>query len=139
MKNEFNKYGKRLSNEEYVYKVTELYKDIPSSPKKKQETEIRKAELNLQINNRLGKDFPQDKRDEMWAAAERLEKKRASVGFLVSAFAKGHGNPMLGVFQIAFNEFSAVLGDEDLVQFLGGENDKSLMKHLLKNKHTPKL
>lgn len=69
-------YGKRLSGEEYDRMVVELYREAPALPSKQQDIEIRKRELDLSIDYRLGLEFPVDRREALWAIMQRVEKKR---------------------------------------------------------------
>lgn len=69
-------YGARLSDEEYDRRVFKLHEGLPPIPAKAQELEVRRQELELAIDHRLGLEFPQEKRAQLWRVLQRLESKR---------------------------------------------------------------
>lgn len=74
-------HGPRLSDEEYDRRVVELYRGLSPDPTRKQDTYIRRQELELAIDHRLGKDFPRHRRDALWAIQQRVERRR---GWLIA-------------------------------------------------------
>ena len=59
-------YGPRLSNEEYDRRILSLYRSLPPLPSHDQDTEVRRQELNLAIDHRLGRGFPEERRSALW-------------------------------------------------------------------------
>lgn len=69
MKNDFNKYGRKITEAEYVAAVSALYSDnLP-------EAQYRKAESNLTIDWCIGVNYPAQKRDMMHNARERATRR----------------------------------------------------------------
>ncbi len=69
-------HGSRISDEEYDRRVVELYSELPPVPTREQDTRVRRQELELAIDHRLGKDFSRDRRDALWALQQRVERRR---------------------------------------------------------------
>ncbi len=148
MKNEFNRHGKRLTDEEYTKKIIALYAGLPPVPSKKQDAQIRRAELNLRIDNLLGLDFPPERREEMWNVAQKVEKGRIAMAFKIVAgyFMNGRGKEkhMDGneqdadiLTKIVVSEYKSVLDKEELDQFLGKPEDRVLPKNPWRNDPRP--
>ena len=74
-------YGPRLSGREYEKKIVELHSGMPPSPGREEEARVRRRELDLAVDHRLGKDFPKEKRDALWEIQQRVEKKRMHLVF----------------------------------------------------------
>jgi hypothetical protein len=68
-------YGPRISNEEYDQRVVALHISAAGHGKDR-DRELRRAELNLALDHRLGQDFPADRRRMLWEAHERIERRR---------------------------------------------------------------
>ena len=49
MKKEFNKYGKKLTGQEYESAIKKAYDDVPSLPSRKDYKDLQKKKLNLEI------------------------------------------------------------------------------------------
>lgn len=70
-------HGRRLSPEEYDLAVTSLYdRDVNGGQGGADDLWLRRAELNLTIDYRLGVDFPQDRREAMWRIQQEIEERR---------------------------------------------------------------
>jgi hypothetical protein len=137
MKQEFNRHGRRLSAAEYEKGIVSLYAGQAPMPTKTEEIEIRRAELNLMIDHRLGLDFPADRREKMWEVAQKVEKGRVVTAFKIVAsyLMKGMANRKHKDGSAADADFlaretvkkyRAVLDAEELEQFLGPTNDRTL-------------
>jgi len=70
-------HGPRLTDEEYERRVIELYRGLPPVPTREQDRRIRRQELELAIDHRLGQDFPRERRDALWAIQQRVERRRS--------------------------------------------------------------
>jgi hypothetical protein len=68
-------YGPRISDVEYDRRVVALHTSGAGQDKDR-DREIRRAELNLALDHRLGQDFPADRRRLLWEAHERTERRR---------------------------------------------------------------
>ncbi len=74
-------HGPRLSDEEYERRVVELYCGLPPVPTREQDARVRRQELELAIDHRLGNDFPHDRREALWAIQQRVERRRIRLMF----------------------------------------------------------
>lgn len=70
-------HGPRTSREEYDRRIVALYSGAPVVPTRAQEAEMRRQELDLTVDHRLGRDFPFDRREALWRVAQRVERRRA--------------------------------------------------------------
>ena len=68
-------YGRRISGEEYDRRVVALHTSAAVHGKDR-DKELRRAELNLALDHRLGQDFPVERRRLLWEAQERIERHR---------------------------------------------------------------
>ncbi|HEX8989147.1 MAG TPA: hypothetical protein VF816_14410 [Rhodocyclaceae bacterium] len=69
-------YGPRLSVEEFEKAIVALYAGQPADPGRLAALEIRRRELDLMIDHRLGRDYPQRRRDELWEIQRQVERRR---------------------------------------------------------------
>ena len=117
-------HGKRLPAEEYERRLVELYADLPPVPTPEQGRGIRRRELNLAIDRRLGTDFPADRRAALWEVQEKVERRRGwlLLRHLIRRLVPGsleRGSARLADFLIS--EYSKVLDPEELESFFGEE------------------
>ncbi len=117
MKKEFNKYGQRLTDDEYQARVVDLAQDSYGKPG------YERAEIGLMIDHRLGKDFPSPKRE---ALVDAVLSARRAIPFLLakdkltSAFGKGTKKPVGAALERHMEKkCGKVLDKTDLAQFLG--------------------
>jgi hypothetical protein len=118
------KYGPRLSDEEYEKRVIALHRVLPPMPSKEQERQLRQAELNLAIDHRLGCDFPQARRDALWAIHQKVEKKRLWLALkypLRRFFAKKLALDAQGLAGYLVDEYAKVLTEDELRAFFSLE------------------
>lgn len=148
MKDDFNRHGKRLTGAQYDSAIVALYTGQPEMPSKAQETATRKAELNLTIDFRLGVDFPPERREQMWQAAQQVEKSRLSMAFNIikSYILRGRGDEkhMDGsekdadvLTQQVMKHYSKVLDREEMRQYFGPEEERVLPKNTWRDKPAP--
>ena len=115
-------YGPRLSDDEYEKRVIELHRGLPPMPTKEQDRELRRRELDLAIDHRLGRDFPRERRDALWAIKERVEKRRLWLGvkFLVKKlFAKNINREAQDLAAYMVDEYAKVLSEDEVRSFFG--------------------
>jgi hypothetical protein len=114
-------YGPRLTDEEYQQGILSLYRGLPPMPSPEQDREVRRQELNLAIDHRFGRDFPAERRSALWAAQQRIEKKRLRLAAkyllrsVVSRLFTRHAQELAGY---AAEEYAKVLSREELRRFL---------------------
>ncbi len=113
-------YGPRLTDEEYEKRIVELHRGLPPMPTKDLDREVRRRELELAIDHRLGRDFPKERREALWAAKERVERKRLWLGmkFLIK---KKLGRSVVkdaqGLAGYMVDEYAKVLNPAELESF----------------------
>jgi hypothetical protein len=83
VKDAFNKYGKRLTEREFVNAVASIYPQTEEECRSFSEAEYRKRETNLMIDYHLGENYPQDKREILYNARERATKRFLSPAFIM--------------------------------------------------------
>jgi hypothetical protein len=121
-------YGKRLSAEEFERRVAELHRGLPPAPTPAQEREVRRRELDLSVDHRLGTAFPAERRRAMWTIQEEVERRRGRLALrhLLDLLVPGsldRGSTRLADYLIS--EYSKVLDDEELARFLGDDGPPS--------------
>ena len=113
-------HGPRLTHLEYMERVTALYRDAPLMPTREQDLELMRAELELTIDCRLGREFPQILRKFMWMNRRNLERYRlpiAAMSFL-KAMVGLHPHGTLDPQLVGWFYRNTLLPDE-LKAFLG--------------------
>lgn len=75
MQDAFNKYGRKLTEQEFVQASADNYPDPDMPFSRQQDAQYRKEETSLMIDYLLGVDYPQDKREALHAARERATKR----------------------------------------------------------------
>jgi hypothetical protein len=114
-------YGSRLTDDEYEKRILSLYRSLPPLPSPDQDRGVRREELNLAIDHRLGRGFPEERRSALWAVQQRIEKRRLRLGMkyllrrLVARFFAGDAQSVAGY---AAEEYAKVLSPEELNRFL---------------------
>ena len=68
-------YGPRISDDEYDRRVVALHTSTAGHGKDR-DRKLRRAELNLALDHRLGQNFPANRRRMLWEAHERTERRR---------------------------------------------------------------
>jgi hypothetical protein len=80
MPEEFD-YGPRLTNEEYEKRIVELQRGLPSLAGRGLDEQVRRKQLDLAIDHRLGCNFPEARREALWAIQQRVETRRLRLAF----------------------------------------------------------
>ena len=117
-------YGPRLTDDEYERRIIELHRGLPPMPTADQDRAVRRQELELAIDHRLGRDFPRERREALWAAKERVEKRRLRLGlkFLFKRlFARNVAREAQGLAGYMVDEYAKVLSPAELESFIGLE------------------
>jgi len=121
-------HGSRLSDREYEQQIVALYDGLQPSPGKETEAKIHRRELDLTIDHRLGKDFPEARRDELWNIQQRVEKKRLRLmfhwllHFISYRWLYARANKLAGYL---VDEYAQVLTKDELQAFFDlGENER---------------
>lgn len=114
-------YGPCLSDEEYEKRIVGLYRGLPPMPSHEQDAETKRQELNLAVDHRLGRAFPEERRAALWAAQQRIEKKRLRLGlrYLLRRFTGGlRARDAQSMAGYGAEEYAKVLSPRELQRFL---------------------
>jgi hypothetical protein len=115
------KHGSRLTDEEYERRILSLYGSLPSLPSPGQDREVRRQELNLAIDHRLGRGFPDKRRSALWTVQQRIEKNRLRLGvkyLLRGLVARFFASDAHSLARYAAEEYATVLSPGELKCFL---------------------
>lgn len=118
-------YDECISGKEYDRRIAELHRHASPMPSKEEDREIRRKELNLAIDHRLGVKFPQNRRDQLWEVMEHVERKRLWLGLkyvfkkmlIRKALSKGLVHKANGLAEIMVDEFGKILNTQELYHF----------------------
>lgn len=114
-------FGRRISGEEYDRRVAELYNGVPAVPDEKLDLELRRRELDLQIDHRLGVEFPVERRKRLFEVQRELDRVgpvsllRYALGLVMPWFLLRHSRLLA---RDTVRAYAKVLSEEELRQFL---------------------
>jgi hypothetical protein len=111
-----------MTKEEYQRRIVALHSGLPEASSKLQEEQVRRQELELTIDHRLGCDFPSERREELWAVQQRIDRKRGRLLFqhlLRRLLPGGLERSAKGLASLVVDEYSKQLSREELEAFLG--------------------
>jgi hypothetical protein len=117
-------HGPRLTDEEYEKRIIDLHRDLPPMPTVEQDRQVRRMALDLAIDHRLGRDFPQERRELLWAIQQRTEKRRLWFALkypLRRIFAKSLARGAQGLAGYLVDEYAKVLTKAELKNFFSLE------------------
>jgi hypothetical protein len=127
MKNDLG-HGSRLSDREYERQIVALYSGLPPIPSKQVRENVRRRELELAIDHRLGQDFPKERREALWDIQQQVEKKRIRLvlywllHFFSYKWLYRRANRLAGYL---VDEYAKVLTKDELQAFFDlGENEQ---------------
>lgn len=115
-------YGTKLSGEEYDKRIVALHENLPPSLSQEMERQLRRKELEIMIDYRLGCNFPKEKRDLLWKVQEKIEKKRTLLMFKYlfrNLFKKPFIHSTQNLAGYLVDEYAKVLSKEELEMFFG--------------------
>lgn len=110
-------YGERINEREYRRRVLALYEGPQHSKNTHQSaTSLRRRELDLTIDHRLGADFPRERREALWKAQQRLHRRKLPtlmMSFISKAF--GSQRPIEEpLYELVLREYGRVLSPSEL-------------------------
>ena len=115
-------HGPRLSDEEHDRRIVQLYAGRPAAPSRQEQEWLRRQELELAIDHRLGTEFPRERRDALWAIQQRVERRRGRLllrhlvrRVLPGSLARG----AQGLAGFLVDEYAKVLNRKELESFFG--------------------
>ena len=117
-------HGPRLTDEEYEKRIIELHRGLPPMPTEEQDRQVRRMALDLSIDHRLGRDFPQERRELLWAIQQRVEKRRLWLALKYPfrrLFAKSLARGAQGLAGYLVDEYAGVLTQAEIKSFFGLE------------------
>ena len=115
-------HGRRLTQREYEQAIVGLYTSQPPAPGRAGDANVRRRELDLTIDHRLGIDFPPDRRDALWRIQQRIERKRLK---LAASWLASLVMPRVldkranRVAQFVLREYAQVLTPEEMQAYFG--------------------
>ncbi len=121
-------YGPRLSDEEYDRSIVMLYSELPPVPSLEQRREVRRLEMDLAIDHRLGCDFPRARRDALWAVQQKVERRRIMLMFkylLRRLFTRSLLKDAQGLAGYLVDAYGSVLNKAELERFFGEEEARN--------------
>lgn len=113
-------HGPVISDAEYERRIAALYEGLPPLPSREIERGIRRRELDILIDHRLGSRFPRERRDALWEAQQRVEKRRLRLGlhaFVKAILPGGFERHAQGLAGFVVREFGKVLDEAELRRF----------------------
>lgn len=108
-------HGRKLTAEEYERRTVALYEAGPPMPSRQEDLLLRRAELDLLVDYRLGTGFPLDRRSQLWEVQQALDKHRA--WHLVRGFITKPGDPSVSIAAAQVKAFSKILDPIELRTF----------------------
>jgi hypothetical protein len=93
-------------------------------PTEEEDRQVRRTELNLAIDHRLGRDFPPERRELLWAIQQRVEKRRLWLALKYPfrrLFAKSLARGAQGLAGYLVDEYAEVLTKAELKSFFSLE------------------
>lgn len=109
-------YGRKIDAQEYKQRVIALYEMPPTKPYKSKSANFRRHELDLTIDHRLGVDFPIERREALWRAQQRLNRRQLPILFLsLIRRSLGSKGPLEEpLYRLVLREYGKVLSGPEL-------------------------
>lgn len=117
-------HGPRLSDAEYDRAIVALHSGLPPKPSRDLDRQTRRRALDLAIDHRLGRHFPHDRREALWAIQQRVDRRRGRLLFkyLLRRFlARGLARDAQGLARGLVAEYATVLTPAELEAYFGAE------------------
>lgn len=122
MNHEFD-HGRRLSQREYEVAIADLHSH-PTAAKNDRDAYVRRRELDITIDFRLGINFPASRRDDLWRVQQSIEERRlkSTAMWIVGALTpKRLFTGANGVAKFVVDQYATVLTAEELRAYFGSE------------------
>lgn len=117
-------HGPRLSGTEYDRRIVRLHEEQSPQPSKAEDRVLRRRELDLKIDHRLGRDFPSERREALWNVAQRVERRRPLLlarHLLRRLWPMGLERGAADLADYMIDEYAKVLTPQELAAFLGDD------------------
>lgn len=105
-------FGPKLTRDDYERRIVALHEGAPPMPDAERERRTRRGELDLLIDYRLGQRFPESRREALWRAQQRLDKRR--VWHLLAGILAHPRDPSAAVARAQVRGFAEVLNPAEL-------------------------
>jgi hypothetical protein len=115
-------FGQRLTPDQYQERVGSLHKGLRPEQQVANERDVRRKELDLMVDLQLGIGFPADRREALWHAQQRLDKRRLLS--LVGSLLTYPTDPLKGIARAQVRGFSRVLDRAELSALLDLTEDE---------------
>ena len=115
-------HGPRIDQRTYERAVVALHQAAASEAGRLDHAEIRRRELDLMIDFRLGQHFPLDRRDQLWEVQQRIDRKHLRLaaswiaGLLTHHLLRRQGTHLAG---FVVEQYGHVLNEAELEAFFG--------------------
>ena len=89
-------------------------------PSRKEDERVRRIELDLAIDHRLGRNFPRERREALWTVQQRVERKRLQLGLrhlFRRAFTRTKARDAQRLAGYLADEYAEVLSQAELARF----------------------
>lgn len=121
-------HGSCLSGKEYDKRIVELHENLPSTLSREMERQVRRQEMEIAIDYRLGCNFPKQRRDQLWKIQERVEKRSGRLIFKYlfrRFFSKVFAQSAQNLAGYLVDEYSNVLSQEELEKYFGKDEARN--------------
>jgi hypothetical protein len=105
-----------MDRQDYEQRIAKLYSTSSAMPDRHEDLLIRRSELDLLIDYKLGESFPAERRDQMWEVKQRLD--RWHWWYVVKGFVTSPTDPGAALARAHRASFIRVLSARELQQFL---------------------
>lgn len=120
-------HGPRLTGAEYDQAIVALHTGLPPKPGRDLDRQVRRRALDLAIDHRLGRDFPRDRREALWAVQQRMDRRRGRLLFkyLLRRFlAKALARDAEGLARDVVAAYATVLSPAEIEAYFGPEESR---------------
>jgi hypothetical protein len=117
-------HGPRLGEEEYAKLVVALHSDLPPVPSRKMREAVRRRELDLTIDHRLGQAFPCERRERLWEIQRNVNRRRWRIGLGLVAHVIVGGPKVAEADRLSewvVDQYRQELSEPELEAYLGAE------------------
>ncbi len=114
-------FGPCISDEEFQRQIADLYAGMPPVPSRVEDVRLRRRELDLRIDHRLGCEFPAERREALWLAQQQIERQRLqNMGraFLANLLPAGRRAVAGSMSRFLVKAYRGVLSPPELERFL---------------------
>lgn len=115
-------HGPRLTKREYEQAIVSLHTASQQAPDRAGDEYIRRRELDLTIDHRLGVDFPSNRREALWRIQQRIETKRlrlAAWWFASLVVPRMLDKRVNRIAQFVLDEYARELTPEEMRAYFG--------------------